>query len=124
MADDAKPSGEGRQIVIPRAKVEEYERDRERNLRADRVREPLSLASLYNSKSEADADSTSTCGITLKDRWKNEFRAEAEAMGMSFSEYTRRALMLARQHPSLLQTVDDLEAEYKTTLGPSRWHEP
>lgn len=46
---------------------------------------------------------------------------QAKAAGMPKTEFVRRAIFIAMKNPKLLSSVEDMEAEYRDELGPSRW---
>ena len=61
-------------------------------------------------------------GFKLLPAYKDLFDEAAKARGITFTEFTRRALFVAVQHPELLDEADSDEAEYSSNLGSSRWH--
>lgn len=125
MADDFKPPGEGQELrVIPRSKVDRAEAQKQANQKAAGLPVEPTLANLYNDKAEALADPQEVVGAKRKAAYKQAAVDLADQLGMSYSEFQRRAEFVAMRHPTLLASVDDLEAEYKSTLGGSRWHKP
>lgn len=119
MADDSQPPGIGR--VIPQAALDRLEAQRAREDRKGKPRD-LSIAELYNSRAEAEADTPEMIGAKRLSAYKTAMKQIAADNGMSHSEYQRRAEFFAARHPTILSTVDDLEAEYQSLLSGSKWH--
>lgn len=119
MADDFKPPGNGR--VIPQEALDRLEAQRARDDRKGKPVE-LKISELYNSRAEAEADKAEMVSAKRLSAYKSAARQFAADNGMTYSEFQRRSEFAMMRHPTLLASVDDLEAEYQSLLSGSRWH--